>query len=158
MNPFSVQNFKFEKATISDHLRLTEITLDGKAFWGFSKEDLSKWKNELTITKEYISENETFNLIINSSIIGYYSFFKIDENTVLLDNLFLIQKFIGKGFGKILMEDFLTRAKNLTISNIILEAEPNVEKFYRKFSFSTFEYRKSSIKERFLPIMKLNLT
>ncbi|SFB94886.1 Ribosomal protein S18 acetylase RimI [Kaistella jeonii] len=153
-----VPNFKIEKATEKDHLTLTEITVDGKAFWGFSKEELSKWKNELTITPEYIAENETYNLVLDSSIVGYYSFLKIDENTLLLDNLFLFQKVIGKGFGKLLMQNFLKRAKSLNISNIILEAEPNAENFYKKFGFSTYDHRESVIKGRFLPKMKLDLT
>lgn len=153
-----VQNLKIEKATKKDHLKLTEITVDGKAFWGFSKEELSKWKNELTITPKYIAENKTYNLVLDSSIIGYYSFLKIDENTFLLDNLFLFQNVISKGFGKLLMQDFLKRAKTLNISTIILEAEPNAEKFYKKFGFSTYDRRESLIKGRFLPKMKLDLT
>lgn len=144
-----------EQASQLDHLTLTEITFDGKAFWGYSKEQLQQWKNELTITKEYIATNSVFNLIFNSEIIGYYSFFKNEENQIVLDYLFILQKYIGKGFGNLLMDDFLQRAKSLNVSSIFLEAEPKAESFYKKFGFLTYDQKESSIKGRFLPQMKL---
>ena len=146
-----------ERATEKDHLKLTEITVDGKAFWGFSKEQLAIWKDELTVTRDYISANETYNLFLDSSIIGYYSFLKMSDDQIILDNLFLFQKYIGQGFGTLLMNDFLESVKKLGFCTIILEAEPNAEQFYEKFGFSTYDHRESNIEGRFLPKMKLNL-
>ena len=146
---------KIEKASEKNHIKLTEITFDGKAFWRFSKEQLTQWKSELTITSKYILDHEAYNLVLDSEIIGYYSFYKNNDDQVILDNLFILQKFIGKGLGKLLMEDFLKKAKSLKVSTILLEAEPKAENFYKKFGFSTFDQRESSIKGRFLPKMKL---
>ena len=146
-----------ERVTEKDHLKLTEITVDGKAFWGFSKEQLAIWKDELTVTRDYISANETYNLFLDSSIIGYYSFLKMSDDQIILDNLFLFQKYIGQGFGTLLMNDFLESVKKLGFCTIILEAEPNAEQFYKKFGFSTYDHRESNIKGRLLPKMKLNL-
>ena len=67
---------KIEKASEKNHIKLTEITFDGKAFWGFSKEQLTQWKSELTITSKYILDHEAYNLVLDSEIIGYYSFYK----------------------------------------------------------------------------------
>lgn len=150
-----MEYFKIEKASEKDHLKLTEITFDGKAFWGYSKNQLEKWRDHLTVTEKYISENETYNLVLNEEIIGYYSILKSSENQLKLDNLFIQQKFIGKGYGKILMDDFLKKVKTRNIKSIILEAEPNAENFYKKFVFVTYDHRESSIKGRFLPQMKL---
>ena len=146
-----------ERATEKDHLKLTEITVDGKAFWGFSKEQLAIWKDELTVTRDYISANETYNLFLDSSIIGYYSFLKMSDDQIILDNLFLFQKYMGQGFGTLLMNDFLESVKKLGFCTIILEAEPNAERFYKKFGFSTYDHRESNIEGRLLPKMKLNL-
>ena len=146
-----------ERATEKDHLKLTEITVEGKAFWGFSKEQLAIWKDELTVTRDYISANETYNLFLDSSIIGYYSFLKMSDDQIILDNLFLFQKYMGQGFGTLLMNDFLESVKKLGFCTIILEAEPNAEQFYEKFGFSTYDHRESNVKGRLLPKMKLNL-
>lgn len=147
----------FEKASEKNHQILTSITFDGKAFWGFSKEQLSDWSELLTVTPEYIAANFVFNLKLNSEIIGYYSYLKINDKELKLDNLFLNQKFIGKGFGKVMMEDFLVKAKELKAELITLDAEPNAEDFYKKFGFQTFDQLESVIKGRFLPKMKLRL-
>jgi len=148
---------KIVKANIEDFSILTEITLDGKSFWEYSKEQIELWKDDLTITKEYILKNNVQKLVLENEIIGYYSILKIDEEKYKLDNLFLYKKFIGKGFGKKLMIDFLTKMKKANAKEIILDSEPNSEKFYNKFGFETYNKLESSIKNRFLPQMKLKI-
>lgn len=59
----------------------------------------------LTITPEYITDNETYKLVSSNTIIGYYSFY-IKGETVYLDNLFIDPDHIGEGFGKVLMNHF----------------------------------------------------
>ena len=151
-----LKKFKIVKATPDYHLILSEITFDGKAFWGFSEATLNTWKQELTINEKYILENETYILLINDQIVGYYSFIKLSETLWKLDNLFLFQKFIGKGYGKLMIEDFLERCKNSRIKSIILDAEPKAETFYLKFGFQTYDLKESKIIGRFLPKMRLD--
>ncbi|WP_317197398.1 GNAT family N-acetyltransferase [Flavobacterium psychroterrae] len=93
---------------------------------------------------------------MEDKIIGYYSFFHESENTIKLDNLFVLPDFIGKGFGKILMNDFLNKLKNIDGQKVILNSEPNAETFYAKFGFVKIGQIETSIKDRYLPIMELN--
>lgn len=143
------------KAELSDNEILTTITKKSKAYWGFSENILKEWEHLLTVTKDYIENNLVFKLVQNGQIIGYYSYFSIDENTVKLDNIFVLPEFIGKGFGKILMNDFLDKISQLDINKITLDAEPNAENFYKTFGFETIGQLESSIKDRYLPIMEL---
>lgn len=145
------------KAEITDHEILTTITKKSKAYWGFSEDVLKEWEHLLTITKYYIEKSNIFKLMENDQIIGYYSYFPIDENTIKLDNIFILPEFIGKGFGKILINDFLEKIRLLGINKITLDAEPNAEKFYKNFGFETIEQLESTIKGRFLPIMELQI-
>lgn len=145
------------KAGIADSEILTAITKKSKAYWGFSEDILKEWEHLLTITKDYIGKNEVYKLVQNGQIIGYYSYFSTDENTIKLDNIFILPDFIGKGFGKILMNDFLKNIKQLGIDKVTLDAEPNAEKFYKTFGFETIGQLESSIKDRYLPIMKLQI-
>lgn len=148
---------QIEKAQENDHIILSNITYLGKAFWGYDKELLDKWKDDLTITPEYISKNGTFKLISDEEIIGYYSFLKLENNVLKLDFLFILPKYIGTGIGKLLMTDFIDRAKSLNVEKIVLDADPNAEKFYSKFGFKTYQKLESSVKNRFLPQMELIL-
>jgi GNAT superfamily N-acetyltransferase len=145
-----------KEAIPNDHEILTEITKKSKAYWGYSNEQIEIWSEFLTVSKEYIETNPVYNLVIGDKIIGYYSFFHESENTIKLDNLFLLPEFIGKGLGKILMNDFLSRLKNIDVQKVILNSEPNAEAFYTKFGFVKVGQIETSIKERFLPIMELN--
>ncbi len=149
---------RIEKANSDDHKILTEITKKSKAFWGYSAEQMAQWEDVLTITKEYIQTNFAYKLINESEVIGYYSYFNTETYIVKLDNLFVLPEYIGKGFGNYLMDDFLNRIKeNRDIKIVTLDADPNAEKFYQKFGFTTIGQLETSIKNRFLPIMELKL-
>lgn len=149
---------KVEKANNNDHKMLSEITKLSKAFWGYSSEQMQLWDDALTITKEYIETNFIYKFVYENSVVGYYSYFNIDATIIKLDNLFLLPKYIGKGFGNYLMQDFLNRIKeNHDIKKILLDADPNAEKFYQKFGFKTIGQLETSIKNRFLPVMELSL-
>jgi N-acetylglutamate synthase-like GNAT family acetyltransferase len=145
------------KAEPNDNELLTTITKMSKAYWGFSEDILKEWEHLLTITKDYIEKNKVYKLVKNDQIIGYYSYFSTDENTIKLDNIFILPEFIGKGFGKILMNDFLKNIKQIGITKVTLDAEPNAEIFYKTFGFETIGQLESSIKDRYLPIMELQI-
>jgi ribosomal protein S18 acetylase RimI-like enzyme len=148
----NIQNAKTE-----DHIRLTEITKKSKAYWGYSDEQMEKWNNNLTITRDYIEENPVFNLIDENQIIGYYSYLRLENNQVKLDNLFILPEYIGKGFGSFLMNDFVERMRNEKCQKIILDSEPNAEQFYQKIGFTKIGEFETSIKNRFMPIMEMIL-
>lgn len=145
------------KAEITDNEILTIITKKSKAYWGFSEDVLKEWEHLLTITRDYIEQNKVYKLVENNQVIGYYSYFFVNENTIKLDNIFILPEFIGKGFGKILMNDFLRNTKQLNIEKITLDAEPNAENFYKTFGFERIGQLESSIKHRYLPIMELKI-
>ena len=97
---------KIKKASINDNEILTEITKKSKAYWGYSEEQILKWNNNLTISKDYIENNSVFKLVNNNKIVGYYSYIIKEEKNVILDNLFILPEYIGKGFGKYLNDRF----------------------------------------------------
>jgi len=146
-----------QKAIPGDHEILTQITKKSKAYWGYSNEQIEDWSPFLTVTEEYIETNSVFNLMLDNQIIGYYSFFHESENSIKLDNLFVLPDFIGKGFGKLLMNDFLVRLQDLSVQKIVLNSEPNAESFYIKFGFVKIGQIETSIKDRYLPIMELKI-
>lgn len=146
-----------QKANSNDTIVLTELTKKSKAYWGYSDEQIEIWSKQLTISKAYIEEKEVYKLLIDGHITGYYSYFNEDDSKIRLDNLFILPDFIGKGLGKILMDDFLVRLAHTGTKKVILEAEPNAEGFYAKFGFVKIGEIDTSIKNRYLPIMELTI-
>ena len=144
------------KSLTKQHFELTNIALVSKKHWNYSDELMALWKDDLTITPDFIKENHVFHVENNDDeMVGFYAFI-IDGNHVHLDSLFVLPEEIGKGFGNFLMNDFLDKIKPFKPESIIVEADPNAENFYKKFGFETINYKPTKIKGRFLPIMKLN--
>lgn len=148
---------KIERAIPEDHTLLTVITKKSKAFWGYDEQQMERWNDLLTITSDYILKNETYKLLLENEIIGYYSLLKIDPQTLKIDNLFISPEFIGNGLGKKLMADVFEKAKLNNYTSVILDSDPNAEGFYSHLGFIKIDQVKTSVKNRFLPVMKKTL-
>lgn len=148
---------KIEKAISSDHQILTEITKKSKSYWGYSEEQIEKWSEFLTVTPIYIDTNEVFKLTTGNKLAAYYSFLYQDEKTVKLDNLFVLPEYIGTGLGTILMDHFLLEIDKTRANKVVLNSEPNAELFYAKLGFVKTGQLETSIKDRFMPVMELNI-
>lgn len=148
---------RISKAAINDHSVLTDITQRSKAHWGYSGEQMEKWRNVLTISKTYIEINNVYKLVVTPVIAGYYSYYSEDVATIKLDNLFILPDYMGKGLGKLLLDDFIMRAKKDNAKSIILESDPNAETFYAKHGFVTTGQAETGTTGRYLPIMELDL-
>jgi len=145
------------KSTIDDNEILTDITKKSKAYWGYSNEQMENWSELLTITKSYIESNIVYKLLIDNAIVGYYSYINLEDDVIKLDNLFVLPEYIGSGLGKLLMNDFMDRLKMTKTKKVVLDSEPNAEKFYEKFGFIKVGQIETAIKDRYLPIMEYKL-
>ena len=148
-----------EKARKKDARILTDLTIRSKSYWDYSAEQIMSWKDDLTITTAYIDKNEVYKLTNKHNIIiGYYSYIILNNAVIKLDNLFIDPPYIGHDYGTLLMNDFLKRIKSLKFEKVTLDADPNAERFYHKFGFKTMGKLKSTVENRFLPIMEIKIS
>lgn len=145
------------KAEPTDHIELSQLCKKSKAYWGYSDEQLKSWDEDLTISEKYIYENQVYKFIDNNTIIGLYTFYLENETTIRLDHLFVHPNYIGKGIGVKLMNHLIESCKSIHKLKIIVDADPNASAFYSKLGFITIGQKPTSIKNRFLPIMELQL-
>ena len=146
-----------KKSTSELHVKLTEISFVSKKYWNYSDEWMEIWKDDLTIIENFITNNYVYHLENDvNEIVGFYAFVKFD-NYIELDSLFVSPEYIGKGFGNLLMTDFLSKVREIDFNHKKLKAEPFAEIFYKKYGFETVELQLSSkIENRYLPIMIKN--
>jgi hypothetical protein len=71
------------QASQADCEILTEISVSSKNYWNYPKEYFEIWKDELTITAEYISNNHVFVSEENDKAIGYYSVVVLEKDLSL---------------------------------------------------------------------------
>jgi GNAT superfamily N-acetyltransferase len=147
--------------------RLTEIAFSGKRYWNYPNEYYEIWKDELTITEEYINNN-IVKIIGNDSIIkGFYAINYIEfekyvdevymEKGYWLDYIFIEEEFIGKGLGKIMFIDIINEIKKIGASVFYVLAEPFAEEFYVKMGCIYCRKNKSRIENRNLSVYKYEI-
>jgi len=148
---------KIIKATNTDADVLTALTLRSKLHWGYTEDQIEGWKEDLTINSDYVDNNEVYKLLVDETLVGFYAFLPETNLKVELNFLFVAPEFIGKGFGKLLITDFIERLTRLKYKGVTLIADPNAEVFYKNAGFKVIEKLKSSIEGRFLPVMEMRI-
>ena len=137
---------------------LTTITLAAKRHWNYPESWIQLWLPSLTITSAYILKHETWAAIIDKKCAGYYSL-KYENESLWLDNLWVLPEFMGQGIGKQLFQHALERSRAQGVYNIKIESDPNAQTFYEKMGArKTGEYQiQIEGQSRALPVMEINL-
>jgi len=143
------------KAQIKDAKLLTEIAISSKAYWGYSKEQMELWKDDLTVTPKTFADCNIYKFQVNDITAGFYVLYRANIRTSFLDFLFVTPKFINQGIGSKLLEHAKKSCISGSCAVLNVLSDPNSEAFYLKHGFEIIGKRESSIKGRFLPEMEL---
>src|SRR5258706_5877801 len=139
--------------------QLTQITIAAKRHWNYPEKWIQLWIPVLTISVEYISENEAWMMEVENKPVAYYSL-KQDLVDLWLDNLWVLPEHMGQGIGRSLFEHALKRSRSRGFSTLKIEADPNAESFYEKMGARKIGERQHGEMDgqpRILPIMEINL-
>lgn len=103
------------------------------------------------IESSYFSRGGTFFVLEaeNGSIIGAYGIYPIDKKTCELRKMYLHKAHRGKGFGKFLLEDALSKARQLGFEKVVLETASVLKEaiaLYKSYGF--VEYKPDHLSSR----------
>lgn len=156
-----------EKALSSDHLLLTEISFAAKRHWNYPAEYMDLWKDELTITSEYIKRTIVYSAKQLDRLIGFYS---IVENPAdcysgeifiqkgfWLEHMFIHPEFHHLGIGRQMIRHMQKIAKNHEIDRLFIFVDPFARGFYDKVGADYRHMSKSSIPGRTIPVYELKI-
>jgi GNAT superfamily N-acetyltransferase len=91
-------------------------------------------------------------------VIGFYALAAQSGQVMELEALFVEPRFIGKGFGRLLIEDAKSVAAALGATLLVIQGDPNAERFYLAAGGVLSGTRESgSIPGRFLPTFRVSL-
>lgn len=146
------------RATPNQAGALTTVTISAKRHWNYPEKWIQIWLPLLTITEEYIRENETWVAVEGEKCAAYYSL-KQDNESLWLDNLWVLPDFMGQGIGKGLFHHALERSRIFGVTTLRIEADPNAESFYEKMGAWKVGEHHSEVdgQLRVLPIMEIKL-
>jgi GNAT superfamily N-acetyltransferase len=137
---------------------LTRVALSAKRFWNYPECWIAEWTPLLTISPQYIEDNEVYALTVAQEIVGFYALTG-NGPRLSLDHLWLAPAAIGKGYGRALMEHAVNRARQLGATALEIEADPNAQGFYERMGARKVGDRATEVQgqPRLLPVLLLEI-
>lgn len=132
---------------------LRDILITSKGYWGYSQEQLEEWRSNLKFGEEYIARNTVKLIFKDKEVIGFFTIVKGDNEE--LDHLWLLPKFIGKGYGNLVFEQILFECNALGVSSFYIISDPDAEGFYIKKGASKIGEVYSEPQNRMLPKLRI---
>lgn len=151
-------NIQIRPAHPDEAETLTAIAHAAKRHWGYPEAWIEQWKTDLTITNDFIANNEMFVAIVNDEIAGCGALV-IEGKQAELEHMWVQPKHIGSGVGRALFATLRERARELKVSGLEISSDPNAEGFYERMGATRIGEVRSQIygQPRSLPRMKIEL-
>ena len=160
-------NITLRKAKPGDTTRLTEIAFAAKQTWNYPDEYMKQWKDELTITEDYLKENEVVVAEYRKKVIGFYSIVTLQadkdfgnvpvERGFWMDHLFIDPHYQKKGIGSLMVKRALDYCNENWIDVLKIFVDPNATGFYEKMGATFVRNSPSSIENREIPVFAFYL-
>lgn len=160
-----LNKIQISKAQNIDAEVLTEISFAAKRHWNYPDSYYDLWRDELTITKEYIQQNIVFEALYLDAVIGFYS---ITENGIdfysgdtfvkkefWLEHLFIKPQYHKLGIGGLMLNHAKQVSRDLGIRDLLIFVDPYAKGFYDKVGATYLYESKSSIPGRLIPVYGL---
>jgi GNAT superfamily N-acetyltransferase len=146
------------RATPKQAKTLTEIAFAAKRHWGYPERWIQLWSPILTISPEFIQENDTYVALKDEKVIGFYSI-AIDGQKASLEHLWVLPKYMGQGIGAKLFKHSLSRCQELGVYTLEIESDPNAHGFYERMGAKQVGQSASEVdgQPRILPILEIAL-
>ncbi len=126
-----VETCKIRLALGEDAATLTGIAHDAKRHWGYPEHWIQHWQEDLTISSEFISNNQVYVAEREGEIIGFYAL-AVEDQKAELEHMWVAPKHIGTGVGKELFIHAMQIAAGENISEVEISADPNAAGFYQR--------------------------
>ncbi|HEX8089723.1 MAG TPA: GNAT family N-acetyltransferase [Blastocatellia bacterium] len=147
-----------QRSGVGQSERLTQIAHAAKRYWRYPERWIELWKDILTITPEYILNNEVYSATDGRDVLGFYALVTSGDKAIL-DHLWIDPANIGAGVGGELFNHAVKKATEMHASVIEIESDPNAEGFYKHMGARRIGETLSELdgQPRILPLLALEL-
>jgi N-acetylglutamate synthase-like GNAT family acetyltransferase len=152
-------DIQIRRATSDEAAVLTEIAHAAKRHWGYPENWIEHWKDDLTITPDFITTHEMYVAVAGEEIAGCCALV-LSGSLAELEHMWIRPEHMGNGVGRALFKQVVARAKSLDARAVELSADPNAEGFYRRMGAKSIGEVRSEIEgqPRVLPRMSVDLS
>ena len=120
---------EIRQAAASEAGILSALAVEAKAHWGYSRETLESWNDQLQISASDAASKPIYVGSVDGEVAGFYSLAP-SEAAWELDNLWVAPKFMRRGVGRALLAHALEVAFRAGASSVTVDADPHAESFY----------------------------
>jgi N-acetylglutamate synthase-like GNAT family acetyltransferase len=151
-------DIQIRRARPDEAAALTEIAHAAKRHWGYPESWIEQWKDDLTITPDFIASNEMYVALNGEEIAGCCALV-MGDSLAELEHMWIRPEHMGNGVGRALFNQIVERAKTLGAKAVELSADPNSEGFYQRMGATRIGEVRSEIEgqPRVLPRMSIDL-
>lgn len=151
-------DIQIRRAQPEEAAALTEIAHAAKRHWGYPENWIEHWKDDLTITPDFITTNEMYVAINGEEIAGCCALVMRDS-LAELEHMWIRPEHMGNGVGRALFNKIVARAMAFDAKAVELSADPNAEGFYKRMGATRIGEVRSEIEgqPRALPRMSVDL-
>jgi len=137
---------------------LTAIAHAAKRHWNYPEKWIERWNADLTITPDFIANNEVYVAVVDGDIAGCCALV-VSDSLAELEHMWIDPRRMGNGVGRALFEHTKQRAQELGLAELELSADPNAEGFYERMGAKRIDEVPAGMDEqpRVLPRMKVEL-
>lgn len=123
-------NLYIRRADPTEAELLSDLALQSKAVWDYDDAFITQCRDELTLTAEFIEENEVYVCEADGSVAGFYALLLGSTEQAELDFLYIHPDFLHKGCGSALWQHAVSCAEEHGAKQIHIDADPHAERFY----------------------------
>jgi N-acetylglutamate synthase-like GNAT family acetyltransferase len=144
-------------ASVDEAAVLTTIALDAKRYWGYPEHWIRQWEKDLTISPEFIRDNQVFVAEADGEVRGFYALC-VSGAKAELEHMWVTPAAIGTGIGKELFLDAMERAAALDVRDVQITSDPNAAGFYKRMGATQVGETDAPVdgQSRKLPRLKIN--
>jgi len=149
-------HYEYLRAAPNDAARLTEIALAAKRHWGYPQSWMARWTAGMTITPDFITRNEVYVAALDGEAVAFYGLIP-SRPKAILEHLWVLPAFMGKGLGEGLFAHALSRCRELGIARLEIESDPHALGFYARMGARQVGERLYELdgQTRALPILEI---
>jgi GNAT superfamily N-acetyltransferase len=147
------------RAQASDAAELTRIAHEAKRHWGYPERWIELWRDDLTLTPEFIAGNEVYLAEDGGEALGCYGLAAASPNWAL-EHFWIRPAAMGKGLGRRLFEHAVAVAAAKGVTVLEIDSDPNAESFYLRMGAVRVGEILSEVdgKPRIRPLLHLRLS
>ena len=134
---------KLRLAKNSDCEHITDLVYGVLKEYGLKPDPASTDADIQEIESSYFGRGGTFLVLESSdgSVIGAYGLYPLEKRTCELRKMYLRKEYRGKGLGKLLLDDALSKAKQLGFERMVLETASVLKEaiaLYTSYGFAEY--------------------